>query len=97
MKFLRRIRLSFWRFFKQPLNYHFFNEGDAVDGIAVGLELKATHLTLHDMMPHACRWRLTAEQIMLGIDVNAIKILGFERIDAHIGITTFQPYKMRAI
>lgn len=97
MKFFRILKVIFWRFFKEPSHYRFFNEDEVVDGIAIGPALKATHLTLHDMMPYACRWRLTVEQIMgRAVDANAIKIGNFEKINREWAITTFQPYKIKA-
>ncbi|MCD6149834.1 hypothetical protein J7J13_03565 [bacterium] len=89
-KFLKRIHL-FWRKKQgKPIQYNFASEKE---GVPIGVELEVYHLTFHDMATYACQCRLTEEQLLNGLDANAIKITGFKRIDKYNGITTFQPCK----
>ncbi|MDD5651972.1 MAG: hypothetical protein PHX98_01060 [Candidatus Moranbacteria bacterium] len=46
------------------------------------------------MAEWACRCRLTEEVILNDNEANAIRVVGFERIDEYNGITTFQPCKI---
>ena len=87
-KFFRRIKL-FWKItLGKPYNFNFVSDDE---GKPIGQTLKVSHLTLHDMEEWACRCKLTEEVILNSLPANAIKIIGFERIDTYNGITTFQP------
>ncbi|MDD3498436.1 MAG: hypothetical protein PHH24_02945 [Candidatus Moranbacteria bacterium] len=77
--------------FGKPNSFAFVSESD---GDPVGPELKVGHLTFHDMAEWACRCRLTEEVILNDNEANAIRVVGFERIDEYNGITTFQPCKI---
>ena len=89
MKILRQIKLFWIKLFGKPYEFPFVNSGKPV-----GLELKAGHLTYHDMAEHACRCRLAEEVILNNLDANAIKIIDFKRINGFVGTTTFQPCKV---
>ena len=61
------------------------------EGREVGKSLPVHHLTLHDMAEWAILWRMTALILLEEAEVNAIQVLGFERVDEMMGTTTFQP------
>ena len=88
-KFFKHVKLCWKMRFGKPYDFCFVSDGEPV-----GTELKVPHLTFHDMAEWACRCRLTEEVILNDLQANAIKIIGFERIDDYNGITTFQPCKI---
>lgn len=74
--------------FGEPNSFTFVSESE---GKPLGPALEVRHLTFSDMSEWACRCRLTEEVILNSNKANAIRIVGFKRIDEYNGITTFQP------
>ena len=64
---------------------------DAIQGVPVGFELYVFHLTLHDMMPHACVQLLTEEVLLAGLRINAVQHVRFHRLDDWNAFTVVQP------
>ena len=78
-------RLLFCR--NKPL---YFPAANLSDGTPVGESIDVHHLALHDMASHQICGNLTRLLVREGLDVNAYRILAFERTDIH-AITTIQP------
>ena len=89
--FFKRVR-DRWIYFRRvirnkPLYFHWVqNEGEAVGG-----PIDIYHLTLYDMVEHLACGAVTGLVLLYGLRINAIQVLGFERLDEWSGKTTIQP------
>ncbi len=71
-----------------PMRFRWVDEKQSTP---VGFELYVFHLTLHDMMPHACVQLLTEEVLLAGLRINAVQQVRFQRLDDWNAFTVVQP------
>ena len=82
-----RLKYLWLRWRNEPLPFRWVDD----DGEPVGEPIVVEHMTLYDMMEHQARGIMTAKILLSGLRVNAIQVLGFERLDSLHGKTTIQP------
>ena len=80
-------------FLEKDNNDNHIYEGKVVKTTLFGKERELSHLTFHDMMPHAVLCAMTDIKYLENIHANAVYVLKdkFKRIDKYNGTTFFQP------
>ncbi len=102
---INRLKLKVKKLRNKPDSFYFLEkdnnddhiyEGKVVKTIPLGKEREVTHLTLHDMMPHAVSCAMTDIKYLENIQANAVHVLNdkFKKIDKYNRITFFQPLQV---